>query len=71
MDWKKKATSIIKVELAKQDMGYDELSKLLSEIEVVETAGNIATKLNRGTFSFTFALQIFKALKLKKINLED
>jgi hypothetical protein len=71
INWKKKASSIIKVELAKKDIGYEELAAKLSDINVSETAGNIATKLNRGTFSFLYALQIFKALGLKKLNLED
>lgn len=71
MDWKKKAISIIKVELAKKDIGYEKLSELLSELDVSETAGNIATKLNRGTFSFVYALQIFKALDIQRLNLEE
>ena len=41
------------------------------EIGVKETKANIANKLHRGTFSFAYALQIFKALGLKKLNLED
>ncbi|MBD3843609.1 MAG: hypothetical protein IE909_17370 [Campylobacterales bacterium] len=44
---------------------------MLKEIGVDENKMNIANKLNRGKFSFSFALQIFKALGLKKLNLED
>ena len=71
INWKKQASSTIKAELAKKDIGYEELSILLKDLEITETAGNIATKLNRGTFSFIFALQIFKALGLKNLRLED
>ena len=71
INWKKRASSIIKAELAKKDMSYEDLVNKLAEMGVSETTGNIATKLNRGTFSFIFALQIFKSLGLKKINLED
>ena len=70
-DWYKKAKSIIKSELAKKDIGYDELSDMLREIGVDENKMNIANKLNRGKFNFALALQIFKALGLKKLNLED
>jgi len=70
-DWYKKAKSIIKAELAKQDIGYDKLSDMLKEIGVNENKMNIANKLNRGKFNFVLALQIFKALGLKKLNLED
>ncbi len=70
-EWYKKAKSIIKAELAKKDIGYDELSERLKDIGVDENKMNIANKLNRGKFNFVLALQIFKALGLKKLNLED
>lgn len=71
MDWKNKAKSMIKSELAKQDIDYIELSKRLKEIGVEDTQINLANKINRGTFSFLFALQVFKVIGLKKINIED
>jgi len=71
INWKKKASSIIKAELVKKGMSYEDLVNKLAEIGISETTGNIATKLNRGTFSFVYALQIFKALGIKKLNLED
>ena len=70
-DWYKKAKSIIKAELAKKDISYDELSDMLKEIGVNENKMNITNKLNRGKFNFVLALQIFKALGLRKLNLED
>ena len=70
-EWYAKAKAIIKSELAKQNIGYEKLSEMLKEMSVDENKMNIANKLNRGKFSFSFALQIFKALGLKKLNLED
>jgi 3-mercaptopyruvate sulfurtransferase SseA len=70
-EWYAKAKVIIKAELAKKDISYEQLSEMLKEIGVDENKMNIANKLNRGKFSFSFALQIFKALGLKKLNLED
>ena len=70
-EWYIKAKAIIKSELAKQDISYEKLSDMLHDIGVDENNMNIANKLNRGKFSFGFALQIFKALGLKKLNLED
>ena len=43
----------------------------MRDMGVDDTKANIANKLHRGTFSFAYALQIFKALGLKKLNLED
>ncbi len=70
-DWKKEATKIIKLELLKQDIDYEALSQKLKVIGIEEDKANIANKLHRGTFSFAYALQIFKALGLKNLRLED
>ena len=71
MDWKNKAKAIIKSELAKKDIDYIELSKRLNSIGVEDTQINLANKINRGTFSFIFVLQVFEVIGLKKLNLED
>ena len=70
-EWQSKAKSIIKVELAKKNIGYEAISDMLRDIGVEENKMNIANKLNRGKFSFVLALQIFKALELKNLRLED
>ena len=71
MDYKDRAKSIIKSELAKKDMDYIELSKRLKEIGIEETQTNLANKINRGTFSLIFALQVFDVLGLKTLRLKD
>ena len=71
MDWKNKAKAMIKSELAKQNIDYIELSKRLSNIGVDDTQINLANKINRGTFSFLFALQVFDVLGLKTLRLKD
>jgi len=70
-DFKKEASKIIKIELTKQDLDYEQLAQKMKDIGIDETKANIANKLHRGTFSFAYALSIFKALGLKKLNLED
>jgi len=71
MDYKNRAKSMIKSELAKKDMDYIELSKRLKEIGIEETQTNLANKINRGTFSLIFALQVFDVLGLKTLRLKD
>ncbi len=71
IDFKKEASKIIKIELTKQDLEYEQLAQKMRDIGIEETKGNIGNKLHRGTFSFAYALAIFKALGLKKLNLED
>jgi len=71
MDYKDRAKSMIKSELAKKNMDYIELSKRLNEIGVKETQTNLANKINRGAFSLIFALQVFDVLGLKTLRLKD
>lgn len=71
MDWKNRAKAMIKSELAKQNIDYIELSKRLDNIGVTDTQLNLANKINRGTFSFLFALQVFEVLNLKTLRLKD
>ncbi|MCG3709107.1 DUF6471 domain-containing protein [Aliarcobacter butzleri] len=71
MDWRNRAKSIIKSELVKQDIDYIELSKRLKRIGIYDTQINLANKINRGTFSFLFALQIFEVIGVKALRLKD
>lgn len=71
MNWKKQARSLIKTELAKRDIGYEHLSAELGKIGIIEKPPNLSNKINRGTFSFIFALQVFKALGIDHLNLKD
>jgi len=68
------ASNIIKRELLKREMNYKDLSVQLKSIGVKESSGQIANKLARGTFSFSFALKCFQALNIKDLkfsNLEN
>lgn len=69
MDYLKQAKIIIKTEMAKADVDYPKLVERLKEIGIDETRENLANKINRGKFSFAFALQVFKVLGSKKIEL--
>jgi DNA (cytosine-5)-methyltransferase 1 len=69
-DWQKLATKTIKVELARADIGYEELVKRLSDIGVTESYTGIAAKINRGTFSFMFFVQCMKAINKNTITLD-
>ncbi len=70
-DWNKMATNLIKAELARTGIGYEDLIKRLGEIGVIESYTGIAAKINRGSFSFIFFLQCMKAIKIKTFRIED
>lgn len=70
-NYEKQAKLILKTEMAKRDIDYPMLSNLLKKIGVNETRENLANKINRGKFSFAFALQILEVLQLNNLNLNN
>lgn len=68
-EWQTLATNIIKAELARRGVGYNDLQQKLASIGINETANSINVKINRGSFSFIFFLQIMKAINAK-VNIE-
>lgn len=71
MEWNSRAKRLIKSELAKREIDYIRLAELMRAIGVDEKQANIANKINRGTFSFGFALQVFKAIGINNLDLKD
>lgn len=68
IDWNSKATIILKEKLTRKKMKYHDLARALKDIGIDENQNSIATKLSRGTFSFTFFLQCMYALKIDYID---
>ena len=68
--WQKKATNLLKAELARKGIGYDELRQALEKIGIEKSTNNINVTINRGTFSFLFFLQCAEAIQLDKIQLK-
>ena len=70
IDWNKAAANILKAELKRKDVSYDQLIGLLEQIGVIETRASILNKFSRGTFQFSFFLQCASAIDLKVLHLE-
>ena len=68
-EWEIEARKLLKLELVRADVGYIELSKRLKAMDVDETAGAIANKMNRGKFSLVFFLQCMRAIGLDTVTL--
>lgn len=69
-EWKKNAKNMLKAELARRGINYETLVAKLKAMGVDENYNSVNTKLNRGSFSFVFALQCFKAIDAKEIRLD-
>jgi hypothetical protein len=68
-NWNQEATSILKAELVRQNIKYDELILRLKKLGVEENYKGIANKINRGSFTFVFFMQCMEAIN-KKIELK-
>lgn len=66
-----KAKTIIKTELVKRDIDYPKLADMMQKIGIDENRNNLSNKINRGTFSFVFVMQVFDALGIDLIKLKD
>lgn len=70
-EWQKKATNILKAELTRRGITYDQLQEKLAQIGIEETTNSINVKINRGSFSFVFFLQTMIAIGAKTLRIED
>lgn len=61
-EWRNIAKGLIKAELKMQNLTYADLSRRLALMGIEESEASIRNKVSRGTFSFVFALQAFRAL---------
>lgn len=69
--WTNKAANILKAEIKRSGIGYEELVRRLAAIGVIESYKGLANKINRGAFTFIFFMQCMKALGKSSIRLED
>lgn len=70
-EWNRHATNMLKAELARAGVGYEELIRRLATIGVDESYKGIANKINRGAFSFVFFMQCMEALNVKIVRLGE
>ena len=68
--WKNQAKNMLKGVLASRGITYEMLVAKLNAIGIQENYNSVNTKLNRGSFSFVFAIQCFKAIGLKSMSFD-
>lgn len=69
--WNQLAAQIIKSELTKRGMKYHDLARHLKLMGINETQASIASKMSRGTFSFTFVMQVCMVLGIERLDLRN
>lgn len=69
--WKKTASRLIKSELKRAGVTYEQLAQLLLATDIIETADSIQAKINRGTFPASFFFATMRVLGRSNVSLED
>jgi len=68
-EFQNKVKGILKAELKRRHLGYNELAEKLAEIGVKDSERNIANKLARGTFTAVFFVQCLTAIGCHEVDL--
>lgn len=70
IDWPAHAKGLLKAELARRNIKLGELAEKLKAYGIDETSQNLSNKINRGTFSAIFMLQVLEAIGCESLNLK-
>lgn len=65
----KLASCLLKAELKRNNMTYEQLAFLLTSCGTVETQSSIVSKMKRGKFQFAFFLECLHVMGIKHITL--
>ncbi|HEX2526587.1 MAG TPA: DUF6471 domain-containing protein [Geminicoccus sp.] len=69
-EWLDLVKGMLKAEMKRRNMTYDQLVAKLAEIGVTENSQNVRTKISRGGFSAVFFVQCLKAMGAARIDLD-
>ena len=70
--WVDRAKRLIKAELKRADVTYEELARRLRDYHGLnETKVSVANKLSRGTFSAAFFLAVMASIGRENVNIAD
>ena len=69
--WAKHAKSIVRAEMVRRDLTYQDLEALLADIGVEKSAGNLATRIGSGAFGVQLFLQVMVAMGVRGVDLRQ
>ncbi|MEZ5895026.1 MAG: DUF6471 domain-containing protein [Parvularculaceae bacterium] len=61
-EYQAKAKGLLRAEMVKRDLSYEDLAEKLANIGIEESAKNLSNKIGRGAFTAGFMLQCLEAL---------
>lgn len=69
--WEGKVKGLLKAELKRRNITYQELATRLSTLGVSESPENIANKISRGKFTAVFLVQCMEVIGCQTIRLSE
>ena len=70
-DWRQLVQRLLKAEMSRRGVKYQDLSQRLSSIGVNQSADNLRNKVNKGIMGADLLLQIMYVLNMRRIERED
>jgi hypothetical protein len=71
VDYRELISRIIKSEMSKRKIRYEDLSQSLLELGTVQTSANLRNKINRGIMGADLFIQLILVLNVKQIDRES
>jgi hypothetical protein len=69
-EWENMVKGLLKAELQRRNVSYQELVEKLELVGISETAANIANKISRGKFTAIFLVQCLEAIGCQTIRID-
>ena len=70
-DWRQVVQRLLKAEMSKRSVKYQDLSDRLASIGVNQSADNLRNKVNKGILGADLLLQIMYVLNIRRIDREE
>ena len=69
-DWEVKARGLLRAEMAKQGLTYNQLVERLKAVGITDDERNLRNKVSRGKFTAAFLLQCLAAIGTHTLHLD-
>lgn len=70
IEYQDKAKGLLRAEIKRRNLNYDQLAEKLAAIGVTESARNLSNKIARGGFTAGFMIQCLEAIGAKSLRLD-
>jgi len=70
-DWRELVSRLLKSEMTKRKLKYEDLSRLLADQGTQQTAANLRNKINRGILGADLFIQLVLVMNVKQLDRES